>query len=167
MAAADELVDVIDETGSTVRVVTRAEMRRNRLPHRCVYILMFNVRGELFIHERTATKDIYPSYWDVAAGGVLAAGESFDEGAARECLEELGVNAELTPLFPFEYSDDRTIVQAYVYRGLHEGPFQLQPEEVVQGRFVGDKELNELIAVRPFCPDGLQVWELWRQRRKR
>lgn len=166
MAAAEELVDVIDEAGNTIRVVTRAEMRRDRLPHRCVYILMFNARGELFIHERTATKDIYPSYWDVAAGGVLAAGESFDEGAARECLEELGVVAELTPLFPFDYADERTIVQAYVYRGLHAGPFRLQPEEVVQGRFVTEDELTELIGSLDFCPDGLQVWELWRQRRE-
>src|SRR5499427_5864027 len=91
-----ELVDVIDDAGLTIGTATRREMRLRRLPHRCVYVLVFNRRGELFIHLRTPTKDVYPSHWDVAAGGVLAAGESFDEGAARELQEELGVTAPLT-----------------------------------------------------------------------
>ena len=154
----EELVDVINEAGETIGVVPRSMMRGRRLPHRCVYILMFNTRGEIFIHQRTATKDIYPSYWDLAAGGVLAAGESFDDGAVRECHEELGVVTPLTFLFPFRYADERTIAQAQVYRAVHDGPFRLQPEEVVQGRFVTREELAHLIAERPFCPDGLQVW---------
>src|ERR1044071_4876993 len=95
-SAKDELVDVIDDAGQVVRVVTRAEMRAQRLPHRCVYILVFNAQGELFVHERTATKDVYPSYWDVCVGGVLASGEEFDSAARREAAEELGV--EVTPV---------------------------------------------------------------------
>ncbi len=155
----EELVDIISDAGETIRVVPRSVMRRERLPHRCVYILMFSTRGEIFVHQRTATKDIYPSYWDLAAGGVLSAGETFNEGAARECQEELGVATPLTLLFPFHYADERTIVQAQVYRALHDGPFRLQPEEVVQGEFVAPEQLAQLIATRPFCPDGLQVWE--------
>ena len=85
----DELVDVIDDAGRTIGTVTRREMRARRLPHRCVYVLVFNRQGQLFIHLRTATKDVYPSHWDVAIGGVLAAGESFAEGAKRELREEL------------------------------------------------------------------------------
>lgn len=162
-SAGDELVDVIDAAGETVGVVKRSAMRRERLPHRCVYILMFNAVGQIFVHQRTATKDIYPSYWDLAVGGVLSAGENFEQGAARECGEELGVVAKLTPLFPFHYEDARTIVRAYVYRADHEGPFRLQPEEVLQGGFVHRNELAELIAQREFCPDGLQVWRRFEQ----
>src|SRR6201999_1878614 len=85
--AANELVDVIDAAGNTIGVVTRREMRQNRLPHRCTYVVVFNARGELFIHLRTALKDVYPSYWDICVGGVLAAGETYDDGARREVLE--------------------------------------------------------------------------------
>src|SRR5688500_17991211 len=99
--AAAELVDVIDDAGQTIGAVTRREMRSQRLPHRCAYILVFNERGELFIHLRTATKDVFPSHWDSTIGGVLAAGESFDEGARREVIEELGVSLAVEPLFPF------------------------------------------------------------------
>ena len=57
MTEADaELVDVVDETGQPVGVVTRREMRARRLPHRTSYVLVFNRRGELFIHQRTLTQ---------------------------------------------------------------------------------------------------------------
>ena len=98
------------------------EMRSRRLPHRCTYTLVFNRGGELLIHLRTASKDLYPSHWDTTVGGVLAAGESFDDGAAREALEELGVAARPEPLFPFRYADARTVVQSMVYRIRHDGP---------------------------------------------
>src|SRR6516162_2350877 len=101
--AADELVDVIDDAGNTVGVVTRRVMRERRLPHRCTYVLVFNARGDLFVHLRTATKDVYPSHWDVCIGGVVAARETFDQGARREIHEELGIQADPQMLFPFRY----------------------------------------------------------------
>jgi len=154
----DELIDLIDDAGNTIGVVKRSEMRGRRLPHRCVYLFVFNRRGELFIHQRTATKDVYPSYWDLAVGGVLTTGETFDVGAKRELLEELGVNAAPESLFPFRYADERTVVQAMVYRVVHDGPFQLQKEEVVRGEFVPLAELENRIKAAPFCPDGVQAW---------
>jgi isopentenyldiphosphate isomerase len=160
MNPGDELVDVINEEGEIIGTVTRAEMRARRLPHRCTYILVFNSRDELFIHLRTATKDIFPSHWDVAIGGVLAAGESFDEGARREAREELGVAIDLEPLFPFRYQDESTTVHSMVYRGRHDGPFRLQPEEVVRGEFLPIPEVLDRALQRPFCPDGLAVLAL-------
>jgi len=157
MSAAEELVDVIDEAGNTVGVVTRRQMRQQRLPHRCTYVLVFNAAGELFIHLRTATKDVYPSRWDVCIGGVLAAGETFDQGARREIQEELGIDAVAQPLFPILYADDATFAHGMAYRLVHEGPFRLQVEEIVRGEFVPVAEVLERIGRDPFCPDGVKV----------
>lgn len=154
---AEELVDMVDDAGNTIGVVTRREMRANRLPHRCVYVLVFNRKGELFIHLRTSTKDVYPSYWDVAIGGVLAAGETFAQGVGRELEEELGVEAAVEELFPFHFADERSIVQGMAYRAVHEGPFVLQREEIVRGEFVSVAEVWRRAEREPFCPDGLDV----------
>lgn len=159
----DELIDLIDDAGRTVGTVTRRRMRAERLPHRCTYLFVFNQRGELFLHLRTPTKDVYPGHWDVAVGGVLAAGEAFDEGVRREGQEELGVVVEPELLFPFRYQDAMTIVHAQVYRVLHDGPFQLQPEEVVRGEFVPPDEVEARAAREPFCPDGLAAWAHYRR----
>jgi isopentenyldiphosphate isomerase len=163
--SANELVDVIDDNGRVIGTVRRAEMRGRRLRHRCVYLLVFNSRGELFIHLRTPTKDVFPSHWDVAVGGVLAAGESFDDGAEREGREELGVALALEPLFPFRYADERSAVDAMVYRTVHDGPFRLQPEEIVRGEFVSLDEALARATRHPCCPDGLEVLREYLHRR--
>ena len=159
-----ELVDVLDDAGRVIGQTTRRDMRARRLPHRCVYILVFDPAGALFVHLRTATKDVYPSHWDAAVGGVLAAGEAFDDGAQRELQEELGVTAPLTPLFPFRYDDRETVVHAQVYATVHPGPFVLQAEEIVEGRFFAWRELDALAAREPMCPDSLAVVAAYRRR---
>jgi isopentenyldiphosphate isomerase len=156
-SSADELVDIIDDAGHTIGVVTRREMRARRLPHRSTAILVFNARGELFIHLRTPTKDIFPSHWDVAIGGVVGAGESFALGASREVREELGIDIPLEELFPFRYADEQNIAHVMVYKASQDGPFQLQAEEIVRGEFVALADVKERSKVDKFCPDGLAV----------
>lgn len=157
MNPADELVDVIDDAGNTIAVVTRREMRARHLPHRCTYVLVFNAYGELFIHLRTANKDVYPSYWDVCIGGVLAAGESFEQGVQREIREELGIDAHASELFPFRYADRETFAHGMAYRLDHDGPFRLQAEEIVRGEFAPVTDVLARIRSEPFCPDGVLV----------
>lgn len=159
-----ELVDVVDESGTVVGCVPRREMRARRLAHRTTYVLVFDAGGRLFVHLRTATKDVYPSHWDVCAGGVLGAGEDFDAGAARELEEELGVRAPVEALFPFRYTDRDTDVHGMVYRARHDGPFRLQPEEVVRGEFMAPDDVVARAAREPFCPDGLAVLAEYRRR---
>jgi 8-oxo-dGTP pyrophosphatase MutT (NUDIX family) len=159
----DEPVDVVDDGGSVVGRVPRREMRARRLAHRSTYVLVVNRRGELFVHLRTPAKDVYPSHWDVCAGGVLGAGESFDDGAARELEEELGVTAPLERLFPLRYEDGSTVVHGMVYRAVHDGPFRLQPEEIVRGEFATLARIAERAARERFCPDGLVVLARYRE----
>lgn len=125
---------------------------------------MFNRAGELFIHLRTATKDVYPGHWDVAIGGVLGAGETFAQGAARELDEELGVQAPLEPLFPLRFEDATNVVHGLVFRAVHDGPFRLQPEEVVRGEFVDPATVPARAGRQPFCPDGLEALARFRAR---
>lgn len=159
-----EWVDVIDDEGNVVSTVRRAEMRGRRLPHRCTYILVFNRKGELFIHQRTPTKDVFPSYWDVCVGGVLAAGEPFAAGARRELAEEIGLEASPVELFLHRYADEHSVVQGMVYCALSEGPFRLQPEEIVQGEFLSVSQVKQRAEHQPFCPDGLAVLAEYQRR---
>jgi isopentenyldiphosphate isomerase len=160
-----ELVDVVDEDGRTVATVPRREMRARRLPHRSVYVLVFNCQGELFIHLRVPTKDVYPGHWDVAIGGVLAAGESFADGARREAREELGVDVHPDPLFPIRWQDPTNVVHGMAYVAHHDGPFALQREEIVRGEFVPVNAVRARSEREPFCPDGLAVLSEFLRRR--
>lgn len=155
--SATELVDIVDADDRVTGRTTRAEIRAHKLRHRATYILVFNGRGQLFVHRRSATKDIYPSYYDVAVGGVVGAGESYDCGAQRELSEELGVAAVPRPILKFQYEDAANAVNARVYSCSHDGPFRLQAEEIVSGEWLDLDVVLERARQQPFCPDGIEA----------
>ena len=104
------------------------------------------------------SKDIYPGYLDIATGGVVLAGESYELSAKRELAEELGVRkAALTSHFDFYHEADNNRVWGRVFSCTAEGPFILQPEEVADGFFLGVEAMHGLAAVEQFTPDGLLV----------
>lgn len=141
--ATDELVVIVDADNRPTGVVRRSVMRAKGLRHRATAIFVVDRKGRLFVQRRTETKDIAPGMLDLAAGGVVAAGESYEECAVREVAEELGVtDTPLEAVFDSYYSDageggappNRLWSRVFICR--HDGPFRLQPEEVASGEFV-------------------------------
>ncbi|MCI5135644.1 MAG: NUDIX domain-containing protein [Candidatus Electrothrix sp. AW2] len=155
----EEIVQLVDEQNRELGELPRRLMREQRLLHRASYILVFNAANELFVQKRTATKDVYPGYWDVAAGGVVQAGETYEQSAERELAEELGVAAKLNFLFDQYYEDLDNRVWGRIFTCVHEGPFTLQAEEVEQGRFLDLHTVLEYSRSEPFTPDGILILE--------
>lgn len=158
MSGAIEELDVVDDDDQVVGRASRPQVRRERLRHRAVYVLVFNRAGQLFIHQRTASKDLYPSFFDVAIGGVVTAGETYDAAAQREVEEEIGVSdAELRRVMPFRFDDETNQVNGMVYSCSHDGPMTLQAEEIVSGEWLDLDQVLERVSQESFCPDGLEA----------
>ncbi len=164
--SADELVDVVDADDRVLRQASRAEVRRDALRHRAVYIVLVHPDGRVYVHRRTATKDVYPSHYDVMVGGVVGAGESYAAAAAREVEEEVGIRAsELRRVTEFRFAGDGNLVNGEIFECRSSGPFVLQPEEIVSGEWHTVEQVAEIVESRPFCPDSAQAFALWRERR--
>jgi len=156
-AASDaEVVAWVDEQDRLLGGVPRAELRARRLIGRGTYILLFNSAGELCVHRRTLSKALYPGYWDVAAGGMVLYGEDYAASAARELAEELGiVGVELVEHAHFLYDAPESRLWCTAYSAVSDAPLVLQPEDVVEARFLSlDQALAE-IRRKPYCPDSL------------
>ena len=158
MGSADEVVIIVDQENNEVGAVPRREMRAGRLPHRATYILVFNSAGELYLQKRTQTKDVFPGYYDVAAGGVVLAGESYEEGAVRELEEELGIRGTpLTELFDFYYEDELIRLWGRAFSCVFDGELVLQNEEIESGEYMKLEKVFRLAETEPFTPDCLYV----------
>lgn len=158
-----EIVDIVDEDDRVVGRASREQMRRQRLRHRSVYILLFNSKNQIFVHQRTPTKDVYPGYWDVTLGGVVAAGESYEACAVRELAEEVGLrHVRLQECFPLRFEDEHNRINGMVFACVSDRPLRLQAEEIVQGLWVEVREIEEWIEKERFCPDGLLALERYR-----
>jgi 8-oxo-dGTP pyrophosphatase MutT (NUDIX family) len=158
MGVADEIVVIVDEHNQVVGAAPRREMRAKRLAHRSTYILVFNPRGELYVQKRTLTKDVFPGYFDVAAGGVVLAGETYEQGAERELEEEMGIRSiPLNRLFDFYFEDEHTRLWGRAFSCVYDGAVVLQEEEVESGAFVPVSDVLQRADSEPFTPDGMYV----------
>ena len=154
----EEIVQIVDRANRELEALPRRIMRQQGLIHRAAYILVFNEKKELFLQKRTATKDLYPSCWDVAAGGVVLAGESYEESAERELAEELGISGvSCNPLFDQYFEEEDNRVWGRIFSCIHNGPFSLQEEEVAYGVFMDVPAIFELSRKEPFTPDGIDI----------
>ena len=156
---ADELVDVVDEADQVIGLATRGDIRRRNLRHRSVYIFVFNPQGQLLVHRRTATKDVFPDHWDLAVGGVVQAEEAYEAAARRELAEEVGIAAvPLRRLFPFRYDDEHNQVVGMVYSCTWDGALRLQAEEIAVAEWLDLDAVFERVQHEPFCPDSIEAF---------
>ncbi|EWM21993.1 nudix hydrolase [Nannochloropsis gaditana] len=156
--SADEIVDIVDESNQVLRQERREIMRKERLLHRSTYIFARNSQGEYYVQKRTMLKDYCPGYYEVVAGGVVGAGETYAENADREAEEELGIppSAGKKHLFTFLYQDERIRVFGDAWEVVWDGALTLQKEEVES---VHPMTLEEVFirveAGDKFTPDSL------------
>ena len=152
---ADELFEIVDESGKVFGLRPRRECHGNpALIHQAVHVLVFNRRGDLFLQKRALTKDIQPGKWDSSVGGHMQPGETPEQAARREAEEELGLhNTALRFAYQYLWRSPREteLIRTYVARS--EGPFQLQAEEIDEGRFWSLAEIKAHLSKDCFTPN--------------
>jgi 8-oxo-dGTP pyrophosphatase MutT (NUDIX family) len=162
MSAADEILDIVDENDQVVGRSPRGEAYAKGLRHRCSFIQVRDAEGRVFVHRRTPSKLVFPSLYDMFVGGVVGAGESYDDAALREAEEELGVSGLPRPeyLFKFLYDDGagRSWWSA-VYQVRCDLPVRPQVEEAAWHDFLPEDEVERRLREWEWVPDGLAAYE--------
>ena len=156
-----EWVDVVDTDDRVVRTVSRSEMRRDRLRHRAVFVAVLDGTGRVLVHRRSESKDVWPGWLDIAVGGVVTSGESYERAARRELTEEVGVS----DVEPIEvdggriqtYDDADVSLVARCYVVTTSGPFAFTDGEVSDAWWVTRDEFEELRRRELFLPDSLAL----------
>ena len=161
LGSSPEWVEMVDQTGQPLGRVPRPLVHTHNLLHRGIGMFVTKDRSifasatttandaksrqdlpDLYVHQRTATKRIFPSLYDMFVGGVAGAGESSRVTAQREVAEELGLQqashlstqALLTCVVCTGYN--RCVVDLYEYvMDTSQEQVAWQAEEVAWGSF--------------------------------
>jgi len=153
-----EQVEVVDLDGNVIDVVSRKQMRSEKLRHRSVFIAVINDDGDLLVHRRADHKDVWPGWWDVAVGGVVGVGENYDVAARRELREELGIDAgPIEHIGTGAYADNTVKLVASCYVVVDNGPFQFTDDEITEAHWVTAEELDIWLSAKPFLPDSVAL----------
>ena len=158
----EELFDVVNWRDEVVDRQPRGVVHRLRLKHRATHVLVFNSRGDVFLQKRSMKKDRQPGVWDSSASGHVDTGEDYDTTAVRELREELGLNVTepLERLFKIDACEETGGEFVWVYHCRHDGPFELNPDEIDSGGWFAPEKVTRWMAERPqdFASALLVVW---------
>ena len=148
---ATDIFDVVDRSDKVLRQEPRSVVHQEKLLHRAVHVFVFNKAGQLYLQRRSMAKDTAPGKWVSPCSGHVDSGEDYDKAARRELIEETGLRdpVGLERLFkeaPCEPTGNEFV---WVYSCLSEGPFKLDPIEVIDGRWIDLEELKNWLSKRP------------------
>jgi isopentenyl-diphosphate delta-isomerase type 1 len=160
-----ELFETFDDAGRPIGLVPRDRVHVLGLWHRSAHVFLFDPAGRLYVQQRSATKDLYPTRWDLSVGEHVQPGESYHAAAIRGLAEELGVTGvTLEPMgaprayrcdVPERGIADHELQQAFT--GHHAGSVRPDAAEVAAVRVVSAAELGRWIAA---APDEFTPWLL-------
>lgn len=147
----DEIFDIVNERDEVIGQRPRGEVHREKLLHRAVHVLVFNMRGEVFLQKRSLKKDSHPGAWDSSASGHLDSGEDYDTCAMRELCEEIGLVAATPPArwLRIDACAETDQEFVWVYRYEAEGPFTLHPDEIERGDWFAPDQVTRWVAEKP------------------
>jgi ADP-ribose pyrophosphatase YjhB (NUDIX family) len=116
----------------------------------------------VLVHRRTDTNDVFPGAFDCFVGGVVGAGETYEEARDRELAEEMAIEGT-TPVelfrHRFESDEDRSI--SAIYAVTWDGPIVPQADEVAWHGWEPVERVRERAEEATFVPDGREVFHRW------
>ncbi|MFN8611730.1 MAG: galactose-1-phosphate uridylyltransferase [Vulcanimicrobiota bacterium] len=157
-ARAQQTVEVVDLDNRVLGHVSRAQMREQNLLHRAVKIMVVNSRGEVFVHRRTSTKDLFPRMHDMFVGGVVESGESYEEAACRTLASEIGVEARPKFVCGHLHQGMRSRAWVSIYRLEWDGEIQSHPDHVEWSGWIPESELPSWVCGVPVVPLALDCY---------
>lgn len=125
-----------------------------------VHALLFNEKQEALLIRRSLSEDVFPGIWDIP-GGTLHNGEDPMKGAARETMEEVGLNVKNLSLFHYTSNVDqkknKQFVRLIFIGSCNNLDVVLNPEDHDKYQWVSISELPQDMKLVDYLPDVFNV----------
>lgn len=145
---------VVLENGIVIGRSSRSYCHNNALLHPAIHLYIIDRNGDIYLHRRASSKNLYPLRWDSAAGGHVCYGETFVETLYRKADEVLNYskfNPTNLGTFVYEADGDRELVSIFACIGHPE----IHPnfKEESEGRWWTQEEISDNLGKDIFTPD--------------
>jgi isopentenyldiphosphate isomerase len=150
-----EIFPIVNESGEVVGKATRSECHSGtKQLHPVVHLHVYNENGELYLQQRSMTKDIQPGKWDTAVGGHVDYGETIEEALRREAREELGI-VDFEPVKIASYIFESDVEKEYVntYKTIYLEEINPDKEEIMDGKFWNIEKIRQNLENQIFTPN--------------
>lgn len=147
-------VILVDNNDQEVGVMPKLEAHQKGLLHRAFSVFLFNSKGQLLLQQRAAEKYHSAGLWSNTCCSHPLPGEPTEDAATRKLLQEMGIKADLKPVFNFTYKvkvENELMEHEYdhVFFGNFDGLPVMNPDEVQNWKYISLKDLELQMILHP------------------
>ena len=155
-----ELLYHIREDDSIVGPVEREYAHSEGVLHRSGMIFLKRSDGMILIQHRSPSKRIFPNRYDSSCAFHVIYGETYEQAAEREMLEEVGISAALQLVGKFTHHDppEHQVVAAFTC--VSNEPVKIDDKESAGFEFLSKDKISELLVSRLVTPWLRDGWRL-------
>ncbi len=139
------LIDIVDKKGNVIGKEGIDVAHKKRLLHRVVHVFVVSSDGLLLLQVRGKNMKRGPLLYDASAGGHVDSGETYEQAAKKELMEELGIEVNKVH-FNHNFIDDgkneNALGKCFVV--IYDGEIKFN-EEVEHVSFYTIEEISYLI----------------------
>ncbi|MGW4163451.1 NUDIX hydrolase [Streptomyces sp. NPDC004788] len=155
----DEVVERVDGQDRLLgMVVSRRQAIREGWLHRVAVTVCRDERGRILVHRRSEHVSRFPGLYEVGVGGAAHVGESYEQAAARELAEEVGIRALPRLLFTFINRSGLSPHWLGVHEAVVPDAVVLDPDEVAWHGWLTEPELRSALLEGHFTPDSSEAF---------
>lgn len=150
----EEMVVLVDPKDNVLGRMDKLVAHQTGVLHRAFSVFLFNQKGEMLLQQRAKSKYHSPGQWTNACCSHPRLLESYKDAAKRRLMEELGIEVSISEKFHFIYKasvgGELTEHELdHVFTGIYDGKFHLNPEEVMNVRYISLEELEKEMQAYP------------------
>ncbi|MET8859442.1 NUDIX domain-containing protein [Streptomyces sp. NPDC004579] len=158
MCVVDELVERVDAHDRVLGVVSRQDAVREGWLHRVGVVVCRDRQGRFLVHRRAEQLSRFPGHYELGVGGAAGVGESYEQAAARELGEELGVWATVCLRFKFLSRGGLSPHWLAVCDAVLPEIGAADPREVAWHGWLTESELRRRLQQWTFTPDSQEIF---------
>jgi len=172
----DELLICVDENDNVTEYKTKEECHDgDAILHRAFSVFLFNSDNDLLIQRRSEDKRLWPLFWSNSCCSHPRKGESMEFATSRRVQEELGISADLTFLYKFQYfapfgdrGSEREVCSVFI--GRSDESVSANEHEIAEWEYVAPEKMDDELINHPdeYTPWFKMEWdrirnEYWEQ----
>jgi len=128
-----------------------------------VVVIIKNMRGNFFVHQRAEYKKTFPNLYGLGIGGHIKNDESHKQAAVRELEEEAGLKTPINYLFSIKYKPSTGLsYNIYIYETLTRQKISTFIEEWQWSGWIDKDKLDELQDNKELCPDTALFYQKYK-----
>lgn len=102
----EEYIDEVNYSGKKINSYPKSLLKERMFLHKVCLVIPRTKDNKLVLSRRSKTKQPFPDTWCCAVGGKVATGESEEDAAKREIIEEVGLDFSIRRVSSTIYDEE-------------------------------------------------------------